>query len=231
MKTIVFKNSSLIQRVVGVTCAILLLSLSTASSVQAATLTSTEVNAIINLLQAFGADPVTIANVQSVLEGTTTPTTTVVSPSSSEGGSMPSISGCPTILGNLKIGSSGEDVSKLQSFLSKDGSVYPQGLVTGYFGTDTQEAVQRWQMLQGIVATGTPQSTGYGVVGPRTRSEMDKEMEVECEGGDSNSSTASSTVSGENESSSASPISQTDGLNTASTTSNDSNSGQKSGDN
>ncbi len=228
MKRLVFKNLRFIQGVAGVTCTVLLLSM--ASSVQAASLTSIQVNAVTNLLQAFGADPATIASVQSVLEGTTASSTTMIPPSTG-GVSMPSISGCATIPSNLQIGSSGEDVSRLQSFLSKDGNIYPQGLVTGYFGTDTQEAVQRWQMLQGIVATGTPQSTGYGVVGPRTRSEMDKEMEVECEKGDLNSSTASSTL-GEGESSSVSPvISQTDSSSTDSTASSDSSSGQKSGDN
>lgn len=231
MKIFVTKNFSLIQGVFGMVCAILFLGM--APSVQAASLTPTEINAITNLLQAFGADPATVTSVQSILEGTTTPATITVSPPSiSSGASIPSINGCSIIPEDLQIGSSGEDVSKLQSFLSKDGNIYPQGLVTGYFGQDTQEAVQRWQMLQGIVATGTPQSTGYGVVGPRTRSEINKEMEMECEGGDSNSSIASSTVSREGESTQVSPtVSQTDGSNISSTTSGDSNSNQNSSDN
>lgn len=73
---------------------------------------------------------------------------------------------------NLSVGSEGADVSRLQEFLARDPSVYPQGLVTGYYGSLTLAAVQRWQAKHGIVSSGTPQTTGYGVVGPRTRAAM-----------------------------------------------------------
>ncbi len=71
--------------------------------------------------------------------------------------------------------------------------------VTGYFGDLTLQAVQRWQAAHGIVSSGDPGSTGFGIIGPRTRGEMDKEMEVECEQGDSQNSS-----SGEGEHSNAS---------------------------
>lgn len=76
---------------------------------------------------------------------------------------------CPNLTRSLQMGSRGSDVSKLQEFLAQDPTVYPEGLVTGYFGTLTQNAVQRWQAIHGVAAGGTPSTTGYGVVGPKTR--------------------------------------------------------------
>ncbi|MBI5644622.1 peptidoglycan-binding protein [Candidatus Kaiserbacteria bacterium] len=60
------------------------------------------------------------------------------------------------------------DVSRLQQFLAKDSAIYPEGLVTGFYGPATVRAVQRWQSGKGIVTSGTPETTGYGAVGPRT---------------------------------------------------------------
>jgi peptidoglycan hydrolase-like protein with peptidoglycan-binding domain len=45
----------------------------------------------------------------------------------------------------LTIGSSGAQVSALQQFLAADPAIYPEGLVTGYFGPLTQAAVMRYQ--------------------------------------------------------------------------------------
>ncbi len=75
---------------------------------------------------------------------------------------------CPNIGRVLKAGSSGDDVTKLQQFLALDTAVYPEGVVSGYFGSLTQTAVQRWQTKYNIVSNGTPATTGFGVVGPRT---------------------------------------------------------------
>ena len=60
----------------------------------------------------------------------------------------------------LQVGSAGADVSTLQTFLASDGSVYPQGLVTGYFGFLTKAAVSNFQVLNGI--------SSVGRVGPAT---------------------------------------------------------------
>jgi hypothetical protein len=46
---------------------------------------------------------------------------------------------------NLHFRSRGENVRKLQEILSQDKEVYPQGLVTGYFGPLTYRAVIRFQ--------------------------------------------------------------------------------------
>ncbi len=75
---------------------------------------------------------------------------------------------CPLIGRVLKLGSSGDDVTRLQKFLSGDLSVYPEAQVTGYYGTLTEAAVKRWQVKYNIVSSGTAESTGYGVTGPRT---------------------------------------------------------------
>ena len=55
---------------------------------------------------------------------------------------------------NLSEGMSGEDVSELQRVLARDREVYPEGLVTGYFGTLTKEAVARWQQKNSLSPTG-----------------------------------------------------------------------------
>lgn len=75
---------------------------------------------------------------------------------------------CVAISRGLDIGSRGSDVAELQRFLRSTGDfTYPE--ITGYFGSVTQAAVQRWQAREGIVSSGTPASTGYGRVGPQTR--------------------------------------------------------------
>ncbi|MHB8913725.1 MAG: peptidoglycan-binding domain-containing protein [Minisyncoccota bacterium] len=185
-----FARSHVVSAVTG---AALLASLfSLAPIAQAATLSATQINAITNLLQAFGADPAVVANVQAVLEGTATSTSAVQSSTSS--GSVSS-TGCDVVSGNLQFGTTGAEVSQLQSFLSKDKSIYPEGSVTGYFGRMTEDAVRRWQSMHNIVATGTAATTGFGVVGPQTLREMDREMEMECESGDSNTTDTSATSS------------------------------------
>ena len=65
--------------------------------------------------------------------------------------------------------STNTQVSALQTFLSLDSTIYPEGLVTGFFGAATQRAVQRFQIRYAIVAAGAP---GYGTVGPKTRAKM-----------------------------------------------------------
>lgn len=71
----------------------------------------------------------------------------------------------------LDIGDRGEDVSALQQTLTNlNHFAYPT--ITGYFGPITQTAVQAFQAARGIVSSGTPESTGYGRVGPQTLAEL-----------------------------------------------------------
>lgn len=39
---------------------------------------------------------------------------------------------------------------RLQEFLARDTAIYPEGLITGYFGPRTEQAVRRWQGTQAI---------------------------------------------------------------------------------
>jgi peptidoglycan hydrolase-like protein with peptidoglycan-binding domain len=68
----------------------------------------------------------------------------------------------------LSRGISGSDVLALQQFLISQGLLV-SGSATGYFGALTEAAVQKYQVQKGIVSSGTPSTTGYGAVGPKTR--------------------------------------------------------------
>ena len=75
---------------------------------------------------------------------------------------------CPTFTRTLSRGSTGSDVVQLQQYLIAQGNL-ASGNDTGYFGPLTEAAVQKWQAAHGVVSSGTPDTTGYGAVGPKTR--------------------------------------------------------------
>ncbi|RJR14076.1 peptidoglycan-binding protein [Candidatus Parcubacteria bacterium] len=75
---------------------------------------------------------------------------------------------CPVIGRTLSLGMNGADVRSLQDFLSHE-ELFPKTSINGYFDLQTQQAVQTWQASHGIVSSGTVGTTGYGAVGPRTR--------------------------------------------------------------
>ena len=66
----------------------------------------------------------------------------------------------------LRLGTRGDEVTQLQEFLKQFPDIYPQGLVTGYFGSLTETAVRKFQEKQGIES--------IGVVGPKTLSQLNK---------------------------------------------------------
>lgn len=72
---------------------------------------------------------------------------------------------------SLSFGARSAEVSTLQTILAQDPEVYPDGLVTGYFGRLTLEAVKRFQIKYGIAAEDDP---GYGNVGPKTRAKANE---------------------------------------------------------
>ena len=75
---------------------------------------------------------------------------------------------CTSIQRNLIFGDYHEDVIKLQEFL-KDKGYFHHPHITNYFGPVTEKAVKDFQTTEGLVSSGTPQTTGYGRLGPRTR--------------------------------------------------------------
>jgi peptidoglycan hydrolase-like protein with peptidoglycan-binding domain len=103
--------------------------------------------------------------------------------SATTGGSQAVPGVCPVLTRALSMGSKGTDVSSLQTFLAQDPSVYPEAMVTGYFGPLTEKAVQRWQAKYGVVSSGTPDSTGFGVVGPKTRAAIQSRCSAGAQGG------------------------------------------------
>jgi peptidoglycan hydrolase-like protein with peptidoglycan-binding domain len=55
---------------------------------------------------------------------------------------------------SMGIGSRGAEVTRLQTFLAGYPNFYPQGLVTGYYGSLTASAVSRFQLANGLPAVG-----------------------------------------------------------------------------
>jgi hypothetical protein len=72
---------------------------------------------------------------------------------------------------NLYKGLKGDDVKTLQTFLVNQKYLTADS-VTGFFGPLTEKAVQAFQKSQNIISSGTPLSTGYGNVGPMTRTKI-----------------------------------------------------------
>ncbi|MBI4093634.1 peptidoglycan-binding protein [Candidatus Kaiserbacteria bacterium] len=81
---------------------------------------------------------------------------------------LPSNLPCLSLGRTLRAGMEGQDVKKLQDFLIGAGEL-AKGNATGYFGPLTEAAVQKWQTAASIVSSGKPASTGFGIVGPKTR--------------------------------------------------------------
>lgn len=78
---------------------------------------------------------------------------------------------CPTLSRNISFGSRGQDVVSLQNFLMAESDL-AAGNNSGYFGRLTERAVKSFQRRHNIVSSGTPSSTGYGVVGRKTRAKI-----------------------------------------------------------
>jgi len=89
---------------------------------------------------------------------------------------MPSITSADVLYRQLQLGSRGADVSSLQSFLAEDPTTYPQGKVTGYFGSLTKSAVSNFQARNGIATVGR--------VGPSTLPVINEQMANGSNSGD-----------------------------------------------
>jgi peptidoglycan hydrolase-like protein with peptidoglycan-binding domain len=69
------------------------------------------------------------------------------------------------------IGQRHAEVISLQKFLKKTGD-FTYGEFTTYYGTQTKQAVQRYQCREMSLCSGTPSTNGYGLAGPGTRKHM-----------------------------------------------------------
>ncbi|MBI2024419.1 peptidoglycan-binding protein [Candidatus Giovannonibacteria bacterium] len=117
-------------------------------------LAESQIQAILSLLQSFGAEQSVIDNVNASLRGQATR----------------GVSGTASVRGiitrSLARGSSGEEVRLLQEFLAKNSEIYPEAQITGYFGPLTRAAVKRFQTKHGIES--------LGLVGPKTRAKINE---------------------------------------------------------
>ena len=75
---------------------------------------------------------------------------------------------CPNLTRGLGPGAKGGDVGALQRFLRNIGD-FTYAEITNYYGSLTTDAVRVFQCREMGVCFGTPDTTGYGVVGPKTR--------------------------------------------------------------
>jgi peptidoglycan hydrolase-like protein with peptidoglycan-binding domain len=74
------------------------------------------------------------------------------------------------LIRGLRQGMSGDDVAALQALLASDPDTYPEGLVTGFYGGLTANAVKNFQKKHGIEAV--------GFVGPKTLQKLNEESET-----------------------------------------------------
>lgn len=80
---------------------------------------------------------------------------------------------CPAFTAELSLNvtdaTTNGEVSRLQRILAQNPEIYPEGLVTGYYGPATDRALKRFQVEKGII---TPASSAYGLVGPVTKAAL-----------------------------------------------------------
>lgn len=84
---------------------------------------------------------------------------------------VPSPTAAVAFTKTLGAGSRNSEVTALQEFLAKDSNLYPEGTLSGYFGSLTRKAVERFQEKYGIAKAG---DSGYGTVGPKTRAKLNE---------------------------------------------------------
>lgn len=84
----------------------------------------------------------------------------------------------PAFTRNLTVGDTGDDVTNLQTFLKNEGAdVYPEGLVTGYFGSLTKAAVSRYQdKYAAAILTPLGLTAGTGYFGSGTRAHVNPRL-------------------------------------------------------
>ncbi len=68
------------------------------------------------------------------------------------------------IVRELRLGMTSDEVKALQEILAADPDVYPEGLITGFYGPLTEKAVKKFQLKHGLEQVGE--------VGPKTRARL-----------------------------------------------------------
>lgn len=121
--------------------------------------------------------PITAEQAQKIILAATTALHS--SPGSSTqtpGGSMMSA----VFTKNLGVGATNADVKRLQELLNSDpetqianSGIGSPGNETSYYGALTVTAVQKFQKKYGLVSDGTPATTGFGALGPKTRTAIE----------------------------------------------------------
>lgn len=153
----------------GVLSVGMLFALSAPLSASAA-LTEAQIQSILSLLNSFGADAATVANVDASLRGN--------APVGNGSGSGSSASVCPyTWTRSLTVGDTGADVMALQKFLNSDSAtsiaasgVGSAGNESQYFGSLTAAAVAKFQnKYASEVLAPVGLSSGTGFFGSSTR--------------------------------------------------------------
>ncbi|MFA6608307.1 MAG: peptidoglycan-binding protein [Candidatus Paceibacterota bacterium] len=79
---------------------------------------------------------------------------------------VPNIVSAKSLSQPISQGFSGDDVKILQAFLSTDPTIYPEGLITGYYGNLTKNAIKRFQKKYNIEQV--------GIVGPKTLKKLNE---------------------------------------------------------
>lgn len=74
-----------------------------------------------------------------------------------------------TLLTALREGSQGDKVAMLQALLAADPTIYPEGLISGFYGRLTAAAVKRFQKKHGLAQV--------GFVGPKTLQKLNEFLE------------------------------------------------------
>lgn len=76
-----------------------------------------------------------------------------------------------SLRGPFYIGQRAEEVKNLQTMLSQDKTIYPEGIISGYYDFLTVKAVQKFQEKYNIARSG---KLGYGIAGPKTRAKLNE---------------------------------------------------------
>lgn len=138
-----------------------------------AALTEDQIGSILNLIESFGADAAVVENVDNALRGLPTTVDGAVDDLQEQVDALTTeneaLKEALKLKEELDRGDESEEVKKLQKFLSTDPDVYPEALVTGYFGTLTEAAVRRFQAKFDIARVGR--------VGPQTLSHINYILE------------------------------------------------------